>query len=135
VWVDDSTNPGGSAARELAQIKGSIHMAQKYIVQLVDDLTQEPIDDGAGETVRFSLDGVGYTIDLTSSHADDLRNALAPFVGVARKADAGAKAKAAAKAPKGDLKAIRDWANANGFTVSSRGRIPANVQNAYRLAN
>lgn len=44
-------------------------MAQKYIVQLVDDLTQQPIDDGNGESVRFSLDGVSYTIDLTSEHA------------------------------------------------------------------
>ena len=36
-------------------------MAQKYIVQLVDDLTQQPIDDGEGESVRFALDGVSYT--------------------------------------------------------------------------
>jgi Lsr2 len=115
-------------------------MAQKYIVQLVDDLTQEPIDEGAGESVRFSLDGVGYTIDLTNEHADELRNALAPYVGKARKGDAAPRAGArsngsSSRAPKGDLKAIRDWASSNGYKVSSRGRIPAEVQNAYNAAH
>lgn len=111
-------------------------MAQKYIVQLVDDLTQQPIEDGAGESVRFSLDGVSYTIDLTTDHAEEFRQALSPYVNAARKADVAVRAKASSpRAPKGDLKAIREWANANGFTVSSRGRIPAEVQTAYAAAN
>jgi hypothetical protein len=116
-------------------------MAQKYIVQLVDDLTQQPIEDGSGESVRFSLDGVSYTIDLTNDHAEEFRSALTPYVNAARKADVAVRAKAssssssAPRAPKGDLKAIREWANANGFTVSSRGRIPADVQTAYAAAN
>ena len=112
-------------------------MAQKYIVQLVDDLTQQPIDDGAGESVRFALDGVSYTIDLTSEHAEEFRAALSPYVNAARKADVAVRAKASSssRAPKGDLKAIREWANANGYTVSSRGRIPAEVQTAYNAAN
>ena len=112
-------------------------MAQKYIVQLVDDLTQQPIDDGSGESVRFSLDGVSYTIDLTSDHAEEFRSALTPYVNAARKADVAVRAKASTgtRAPKGDLKAIREWANSNGYTVSSRGRIPADVQTAYTAAN
>lgn len=112
-------------------------MAQKYIVQLVDDLTQQPIDDGNGESVRFSLDGVNYTIDLTSEHADEFRSALGTYVNAARKADVIARPKSSstARAPKGDLKAIRDWANENGYTVSSRGRIPAEVQTAYSAAH
>jgi hypothetical protein len=112
-------------------------MAQKYIVQLVDDLTQQPIEDGAGESVRFALDGVSYTIDLTSEHAEEFRAALTPYVNAARKADVAVRAKAStsSRAPKGDLKAIREWANANGYSVSSRGRIPAEVQSAYNAAN
>ena len=115
-------------------------MAQKYIVQLVDDLSQENIDDGSGESVRFALDGIGYTIDLTAAHASELRDALAPYVSAARKSDSVARAPRATaartpRAPKGDLKAIRDWANANGHPVSSRGRIPAGVQDAYNAAN
>jgi nucleoid-associated protein Lsr2 len=114
-------------------------MAQKYIVQLVDDLTQQPIEDGEGESVRFALDGVSYTIDLTSDHASEFRGTLTPYVNAARKADVAVKAKAstssASRAPKGDLKAIREWANQNGFTVSSRGRIPSDVQSAYNAAH
>lgn len=111
-------------------------MAQKYIVQLVDDLTQETIEDGSGENVRFGLDGISYVIDLTADHAADLRAALAPYVGVARRADSGPKpAKVVGVRPKGDLKAIRDWANANGYSVSTRGRIPANVQDAFNAAH
>lgn len=111
-------------------------MAQKYIVQLVDDLTQQAIDDGSGESVRFALDGVSYTIDLTSEHADEFRSALTPYVNAARKADVAVRAKASApRVPKGDLKAVREWANSNGYTVSSRGRIPAEVQSAYDAAS
>lgn len=115
-------------------------MAQKYIVQLVDDMTQENIEDGSGESVRFALDGVGYTIDLTAAHAGDLRDTLAPYVAAARKSDSVARAprssgSRAPRTPKGDLKAIRDWANANGHPVSSRGRIPGGVQDAYNAAN
>ena len=114
-------------------------MAQKYIVQLVDDLTQQPIEDGSGESVRFSLDGISYTIDLTGEHADEFRSSLAPYVNAARKADVAGRAKAstssAPRAPKGDLKAMRDWANENGYTVSTRGRIPSEVQTAYNAAH
>lgn len=116
-------------------------MAQKYIVQLVDDLTREDIEAGTGESVRFGLDGVGYTIDLTAEHAGNLREALAPYLAVARKADSvvraprGTAGSRAARTPKGDLKAIRDWANANGHPVSGRGRIPGVVQDAYNAAN
>lgn len=111
-------------------------MAQKYIVQLVDDLTQQPIDDGTGESVHFALDGVGYTIDLTSEHAEEFRSALSTYVSVARKADpVRTKPSTASRAPKGDLKAIREWANVNGYTVSTRGRIPSEVQTAYNAAH
>jgi hypothetical protein len=53
-------------------------VVQKYLVQLIDDLTQEPLEEGAGESVFFAVDGVSYAIDLTSAHAEELRSALAP---------------------------------------------------------
>jgi hypothetical protein len=112
-------------------------MAQKYIVQLVDDLTNEPIEEEAGESIQFALDGVSYAIDLTRDHADELRTALAPYVGAARKAEGAAQSKSSSRqstASKTDLKAVREWAASNGYTVSSRGRIPADVQSAYAAA-
>ena len=115
-------------------------MAQKYIVQLVDDLSNEPIEDGAGETVTFSVDGVSYAIDLSAEHADEFRSALGTYVAAARKADfaAGSKSRSASRpstASKTDLKDVRDWAGKNGYEVSSRGRIPGNVQVAYAAAH
>ena len=56
-------------------------MAQKVQVILVDDL-----DGGeAEESVSFSLDGVSYEIDLSSPNAEALREAIAPWVGHARR--------------------------------------------------
>jgi hypothetical protein len=115
-------------------------MAQKYIVQLVDDLSGEQLDDGNGETVTFSLDGVSYAIDLSKDNATKMRSALDPYVAAARKADLATASKArstrsSSAASKTDLKDVRDWASKNGFEVSSRGRIPSNVQEAYAAAH
>ncbi len=112
-------------------------MAQKYLVQLIDDLSQEPIEDGAGESVAFGVDGVSYAIDLTDEHAADFRALLEPYVAAARKADvATAPARSSrAAASKQDLKAIREWASANGYSVADRGRVPNEVQKAFAAAH
>src|SRR3954453_11594086 len=57
-------------------------MAQRVNVVLVDDI------DGsdAAETVTFGLDGVQYEIDLSDGHADELRAALALYIGHGRRA-------------------------------------------------
>lgn len=111
-------------------------MAQKYLVQLIDDLTQEQIEDGAGESVTFGLEGVAYAIDLTDDHAAEFRALLEPYVSAARKGDGAAPAqRTRAAAPKQDLKAVREWASVNGYEVSSRGRVPNEVQQAYAAAH
>lgn len=103
-------------------------MAQKIQVVLVDDL-----DGGAAtETVGFSLDGVAYEIDLNAAHASELRSAFSPFVDAGRRTT-GRKS-AARPRTKGDVAKIRAWAQANGEEVSSRGRIPAKVREAYYAA-
>lgn len=56
-------------------------MAQHVQVHLVDDLT----GGDAHETVRFSLDGTSYEIDLTQENADALRAALAGYVAAGRR--------------------------------------------------
>ncbi len=55
-------------------------MAQKIQTLFIDDL-----DGSAAEgTVRFGLDGTEYEIDLNAGHAQELRDALARYVGAAR---------------------------------------------------
>ena len=59
-------------------------MAQKIQTLFIDDL-----DGSAAEgTVRFGLDGTEYEIDLNARHTQELRDALARYVGAARRAGA-----------------------------------------------
>lgn len=114
-------------------------MAQK--ITLVDDIDGTPIESGDGGTVRFGIEGTNYEIDLGPDNIAQLHSALEKFISNGRRQQLGARSGAAATtgpAPKSDpkhLKAIREWANANGYQVSDRGRIPAEVQAAYRAAN
>ena len=63
-------------------------MAQKIQTLFIDDL-----DGSAAEgTVRFGLDGAEYEIDLNAEHAKELRDALARYVGAARRASGTAAA-------------------------------------------
>ncbi|WFG47406.1 Lsr2 family protein [Pseudonocardia alni] len=110
-------------------------MARIETVQLIDDL------DGAAadETVAFALDGKQFEIDLNADNAATLRGKLAPFVSAARTAGGGRRARhreAAAAAGSTEARrhnqAVRVWARENGYPVSKRGRIPAEVVEAYR---
>lgn len=60
-------------------------MATRITHQLIDDLDGTIIEDGAGGTFQFSLDGRDYDIDLTDEHAGELVAALAPFQRAGRK--------------------------------------------------
>ncbi|MEZ0166385.1 Lsr2 family protein [Kineococcus sp. LSe6-4] len=117
-------------------------MAQKVQVLLVDDI------DGneASETVTFALDGVNYEIDLSDEHAAALRDAFAPWVGHARrvggrsssgrKSSSGSRPAAkASEGPERDTGEVRTWARENGYTVSDRGRISAEILQAFDAAH
>lgn len=111
-------------------------MAQKTLIQLVDDLDGTALSDGNGRTVTFALEGLTYEIDLSDAHVDELTETLAPYVAAGRKV-AGRKSAARASTAKSDpaeLQKIRDWAGKNGHAVSSRGRISATVRDAYNAA-
>ena len=107
-------------------------MAQKIQVSLISDVDGAPAD----ESVTIGLDGVAYELDLTTAQATELRDALAPWVKAGRKVG-GRTAPRGKRAGRGssDAQAIRDWAKANGHTVSERGRISAHVQDAYATAH
>ena len=110
-------------------------MAQKVQVVLVDD-----VDGGAAdETITFSLDGVTYEIDLSTDHAAQLRDAMAPWVGAGRKvggrAQRGARRGSATSRSRSTSTQIRDWGRENGYTVNERGRISAELREAYDKAN
>ena len=108
-------------------------MAQVTAIRLVDDL-----DGGAAdESVIFAIDNKHYEMDLSEQHAAQLREVLAPFIVAARRAGGSAVTSTRRSTParpaaaREDTAAIREWAGAHGFDVSTRGRIAASVREAY----
>jgi hypothetical protein len=112
-------------------------MAQKVVVELVDDLDGTASDDIS--TITFGLDGVDYEIDLTEDNANRLRDAVADYVAAARRTGGRVKrgtkpASRPAAADRDKTKAIREWAREHGFELAERGRIPGTVLAAYEQA-
>ena len=108
-------------------------MAQKVSIVLVDDL------DGseATETVMFGLDGTSYEIDLNDKNAAKLRDALSGYVGHGRRVGSAPRRgrKAAASTTGPSAREIRDWARSNGLDVPDRGRVSAEVREAFEKAH
>jgi len=110
-------------------------VAQQTSVSLVDDL------DGskAVETVAFGLDGHLFEIDLSKKNAAALRRVLTEFV------EHGHRVKPDTAARRGTRRSvartgvtpadIREWAIAQGISVSLRGRVAADVIAQYETAN
>ncbi len=104
-------------------------MAQKIQVVLVDD-----VDGGeATESVSFTLDGVGYEIDLSAANAAKLRSAFSPWISAGRRVS-GRRAAGRARG-NSDAAKIREWAKANGHAVSERGRVSATIREAYAASH
>lgn len=107
-------------------------MAQKVQIMLVDDV------DGseATQTVYFALDGVSYEIDLNDANAAELRQSMGRWLDSARRVRGRARApRARAMQARTDLALVRSWARKNGYTVSDRGRVSADILEAYDAAN
>jgi hypothetical protein len=109
-------------------------MAQRVEVLLTDDLDGTNIPAGKGETVTFGLDRKSYEIDLTAKNASALRKALQPFIAGGRPIK-GSRRQAVRTRIGADTRTIKEWARANGYKVSDRGRIPNAVREAFDAAN
>lgn len=107
-------------------------MAQKVQVHVIisDDL------DGSenAETYTFGWQGRNYEIDLSDKNAKELENFISKYVTHGR-VIAQQRGGAKPKKPAPTASEIRDWARANGVEVPDKGRIPAEVNDAYKAAN
>ena len=114
-------------------------MAERILRQLIDDIDGSDITDGAGERVEFSLRGSSYQIDLSEANVAKLEKALKPYIDAAMKVRSAratrTKVSSNGKASKEQLTAVREWARANGHDVSDRGRIKAEVFEAFEAAH
>lgn len=118
-------------------------MAQRVL--LVCDLHDEDDEETGAETILFSLDGSSYEIDLCEEHSEELREALAHYVGAARRGGSGAtttgsrrrrsRPAAAAETPRERTQDMRSWAREQGHQVSERGRVPGWIVSAYEAAH
>ena len=106
-------------------------MARKTVVTIIDDL--DGTEGGTVETVRFSLDGGDYEIDLSESNRIAFHDALAPYLSKARRVQQPARRTGRAGGAS-DAGLIRTWAKLNGVQVTERGRISAAVREQYQKA-
>ena len=86
-----------------------------------------------------TLDDTHFEIDLSTENAAKLRDALAPFVAVARRGSrphrsgpVGAGDRLPPLTDRGETAAIREWARQRGRKIAVRGRIPSAVRKAYQ---
>ncbi len=110
-------------------------MAKRVQVIHVDDI------DGsdAAETIAFALDGINYSIDLSAGNAAKLRESLAPYIaaGERQRGASNRRVPATGRRTGGGTAAtaIRAWATEQGMQVSARGRVSAEVREAYERAH
>lgn len=123
-------------------------MAKQVITELVDDIDGTSIAEDQGESIEFSVAGVDYVIDLKAKNANEFHKRLNYYIehatrvgGRKRKAVvAGVAAKVApvSATPNRDpsqTRAIRQWAADSGYEINDRGRIPADIVEAYEAAH
>ena len=129
-------------------------MSKTVIVRTICDRCTAESKEGVegAEEVHFSYDGYTYALDLCAPHRDDFHNTIqtmiswssdrSPIASSGRRIRSTADgtpaprpARQPARRDSEQLNAIRAWANANGFKVSNRGRIPGEVEAAFQAAH
>lgn len=100
------------------------------------------------ETVTFSVSGKDYAIDLNEEHRAELEALLAEVeekmsvytakarpLGSASRGRTSGRSSGAKSSSGYDAKEVREWAGANGYEVSPRGRIPREIVDAFNARN
>jgi len=109
-------------------------MATRTIHIVTDD-----IDDSEDniQTVRFAYDGTSYEIDLGPQNRERFEQAIALFVGHARRQGGSPIARQTQRGPASqanDTTYARRWHVAEGLPVSDRGRLKPEQMNAWAAA-
>ncbi|MDY6055082.1 Lsr2 family protein [Micrococcus sp.] len=93
------------------------------------------------ETMTFSVAGKEYAIDLNEEHRKELEDVLAEMEEKLRRFTAAARPlgratrktrTASSSNASGETAKVRAWAQENGYEVKDRGRISAEIMEAYR---
>jgi uncharacterized membrane protein len=110
-----------------------------YVAQKIQTLFIDDLDGSEAETtVRFSLDGAEYEIDLNTEHAEALRKALAIYLNAARRGTRATRQSSRGSRKRSvagiDTTEVREWAKAQGIDVKGRGRVPAELVVKFKAA-
>ena len=114
-------------------------MAQKVIVLKTCDLPHDDDNFEARETIEFAFDGTSYQLDTCAEHSEQVQNQIQELISYARKTSERSRRTTIGTGPNRskseELAAIRSWARKKGYTVSDRGRISAEIREAYDKAS
>ncbi|HEY6797232.1 MAG TPA: Lsr2 family protein [Kineosporiaceae bacterium] len=114
-------------------------MAQKVVTLLTDDITGKEIPEGDGATIDFAFQGYTYTIDLDAKNAKKFRDTMALYIEHARRTGKSnvvpLRRSGERRTSDVDPSEVRAWAEENGYEVSPRGRIKAEIVEAYKAAH
>ena len=116
-------------------------MARKVVVEMVDDIDRTAFGED-GESIHYAVDGIEYVIDLKDEHAKELRETFDYYIthstrvgGRKHRSDRPANPTTAGRRPRGETQKIRAWAIEQGYELSSRGRIPAEIEQVFHAAH
>lgn len=103
-------------------------MATKIITKVICDKCEA---EASNQSLPLSFRGKSYEVDLCDKHANELENAVKNILDVARRAKGQRRSNGGAKGKGLDVIDVRTWAEKQGITVPSRGRIPGFVLEEY----
>lgn len=107
-------------------------MAKKTHIELVDDIDGSTAD----ETITFSIDGAHYEIDLSAENAEKIRAEIGEWAEKGTRVARKKARKASSPSASSEENArIRQWAKESGYEVGDRGRISAEIRQAYADAH
>ncbi|MEO6124694.1 MAG: Lsr2 family protein [Ilumatobacteraceae bacterium] len=110
-------------------------MATRTIHIVTDDIDDSESDV---QTVRFAYEGSSYEIDLGPANRERFEQAIALFVGHARRQGGNPIPRSPGRAPAAsqanDTTYARRWHVAEGLPVSDRGRLKPEQMNAWAAA-
>jgi nucleoid-associated protein Lsr2 len=139
--LDMVAGPPSEAPAVPADVHAEAFSLTQPTAVVIDLPDRRALPQDGSQTVRFGLDGENYEIDLSDGRATELRSALRRYVDAGRRVGQEPEMRIAAgsvrsrprpgKEQRHDPAAIREWARTHGHHVADRGRIPANVVEAY----
>jgi hypothetical protein len=129
-----SSGKNRSAYSRLTRIGREWTVAKQVRTIIVSDISGDDANDG--ESVEFTYRGVSYAIDLTKEEADTFDQAMDVYTAHAQR-QGGRRTGGSGRATtdRQQLQAVREWARANGHTVSDRGRVSQQIQDVYKAAH